>query len=101
MAKINTSIHKCTAITSSNVSHEIRSQLSQVTLLLSYVMFYYCCVLLWALWLLFNGPHSGMHQETLPAPCIRALTYSPSCTLCNGDTYISSNALFGSVDMPL
>lgn len=48
-------------------------------------MFYNHWVLLWAPWLLFNGPHCGMHRRTLPAPCD---------VVCNGDSYIRSNTLW-------
>lgn len=83
-------------MTSSYVIQEIWSHIAQVTLLLSNAMFYNRWVLLWALWLIYNGPHCGIRHDTLPAPYMCAVV-----TCCVMETVISGAMLFGRTDMPL
>lgn len=64
--------------------------------LLSDAMFYNRWLLLWALWLIYNGPHCGMRHDTLPDPYMFV-----AVTCCVMETVISGAMLSGSTDMPL
>lgn len=79
----------------------MRTQISQVTLLLSNGMFYNPWVLLWALWHIYNGPHCGMLHGTPPLPHVCARSCAAVVTCGVMETVVSGAMCAGSTDVPL